>query len=144
MSEVLPERPVFGEAAERGRREGSAGVEPVITHLAVSGSREMLLDEPQSCPAYPGMTLDGLAVAPDGVQHFLVVTVRPPTKATFRMYIGPDPQRVARRGLIVVAGLRSHGGLLAEPALGISVLTWLAACWSEAATEIDRAVQAGR
>lgn len=37
---------------------------------------------------------------------------------TFRMYIGPDPQKVARRGLIVVAGLRTHGGPLAEPALG--------------------------
>lgn len=124
MSEMSPERAVPAD----------------VTHFAVPGSQEMLLDEPQPCPAYPGLTLDGLAVAPDGQHHFLVVTVRPPTKPTIRLYLGPDPELIARHGLILVAALRTHGGHLAGVELGIGILTWLAACWTEAAAEIDDAI----
>lgn len=104
----------------------------------------MLFDEPQPCPAFPSLTLDGLAVAPDGRRHFLVLTVRPPTKPAFRVHVGPDPELVARRGLILVAALRTHGGRLAEPELGVAILAWLAVCWTEMAHEIDEAIRADR
>lgn len=114
-----------------------------VVHLAVAGAREMLLDEPQACPTFPGLLLDGLAVGPDG-QHYLTLTVHPPNnKPTFRLYVGPDPDTIARRGLILVAALRSHGGDLATPETGIGVLAWLAACWTEAAAEIDQAAARG-
>lgn len=106
---------------------------PGRVHFAVPGAREMLLDGPQPCPAYPGLTLEGLAVAPDGRRHFLVVRVQPPGKPAVRAHLGPDPETIARHGLILAAALRSHGRFLATPEVGAGLLAWLAACWTEAA-----------
>lgn len=108
------------------------------THFATSGSREMLLDEPQPCPAYSGLTFDALAV--DGRRHYLVLTIRPPVKPAVRLHLGPDPEAIAHNGLILVSALRTHGGDLADPELNAGILAWLAACWTEAAAELDQAV----
>lgn len=108
------------------------------SHLAVPGSRVMWLDEPQACPVYPGITLEGLAVAPDGQRHYLVLTVQPRSKPAFHLHVGPD-QALARTGLIVVATLRTYGGDLATPEAGVAVLAWMADCWTETAAELDAA-----
>lgn len=108
-------------------------------HLAVPGSRAMWLDEPQACPVYPGITLDGLAVAPDGQRHYLVLTVRPRSKPPFHLHVGPDQAALARTGLILVAALRTYGGDLTTPEAGVAILAWIAACWTETAAELDAA-----
>ena len=108
-------------------------------HFAVPAAREMLLDEPQTCPAFPGLTFDGLAVAPDGRRHYLVISIRPPRKPTVRMHLGPDPETIARHGLILVAALRTHGDHLAGLEVGAGVLAWLATCWTETAAELNHA-----
>lgn len=91
-----------------------ASAVPPVAHFAVPGAGEMFLDEPQSCPAFPGLTFDGLAVAPDGRRHYLMVTIRPPGKPAVRAHLGPDPDTVAQHGLILVAALRSHRILLSD------------------------------
>jgi hypothetical protein len=106
-------------------------------HLAVPGSRVMWLDEPQACPVYPGITLDGLAVAPDGQRHYLVLTVRPRSKPPFHLHIGPDQAALARTGLILVAALRTYGGDLSTAEAGVAVLAWISDCWTETAAELD-------
>ena len=87
-------------------------------HLAEPGARELLLDTPEACPAYPGLTLDGIAVTADGQRRYLVVTV-------------------ARRGLIIAAAFRTYPGDLGSLETGAGILAWLAACWTEAEDEID-------
>lgn len=120
----------------------STPIEPVITHFAPAGSRELLFDLAHRCPAYPGLTFDGLAVAGDSQtpsknEHHLIATLRPPgTKPPTRFYLGPDPAMVARRGLIIVAALQTHGYPYSEPDFGVGVLFWFAACWTEAIGEI--------
>ncbi|GAA1435838.1 hypothetical protein GCM10009616_33960 [Microlunatus lacustris] len=98
----------------------------------------MLLDEPQACPTFEGLTFDALAVSPTG-QHYLVVSIRPPGKPMLRVHLGPDPDTIARHGMIVVAALRTHAGRYADPEFGVGILTWLALCWTEIATELDHA-----
>lgn len=112
---------------------------PLPCHLAVPGSRVMWLDEPQACPVYPGITLDGLAVALDGQRHYLVLTVRPRSKPPFHLHVGPDQPALARTGLILVAALRTYGGDLSTAEAGIAVLAWISACWTETAAELDAA-----
>lgn len=118
-------------------RTGAARSLP--SHLAVPGSRVMWLDEPQACPVYPGITLEGLAVAPGGQRHYLVLTVRPRSKAPFHLHVGPDQAALARTGLIVVAALWTYGGDLATPEAGVAVLAWMADCWTETAAELNAA-----
>lgn len=113
--------------------------EALPCHLAVSGPRVMWLDEPQSCPVYPGISLAGLAVAPDGQRHYLVLTVRPRSKPPFHLHVGPDQAALARTGLILVAALRTCGDDLTTPEAGVAVLTWIADCWTETAAELDAA-----
>lgn len=98
---------------------------------------------PQPCPAHPDLTFDGLAVALDGEEHFLVVTVRPLGKSALQLHLGPNSEMIARRGLVLIAALRTHGGHLADPELGVGILTWLAACWVEAAAAVDDAIVQG-
>lgn len=126
------------------RREETALIPPERVHFAVPGTRELLLDEPQACPAFPGLTFDGLAIVPDGQRHYLAVTIRPPNKPMLRVHLGPDPETIARHGLILVAALRSHGGDLAAPEVGASILAWLAVCWTEAAAELGHAAGSTR
>lgn len=114
----------------------SSAVAPVV-HFAVPGVREMFLDEPQPCPAFPGLTFDGLAVAPDGRRHYLIVTIRPPGKPEIRAHLGPDPDTVAEHGLILVAALRTHRSLPSDSGRDVALLSWLAACWLETAAELD-------
>lgn len=109
----------------------------LVAHFAVPGVREMFLDEPQPCPAFPGLTFDGLAVAPDGRRHYLMVTIRPPAKPAVRAHLGPDPDTVAQHGLILVAALRSHRALPSDPGRDVALLSWLATCWLETAAELD-------
>lgn len=109
------------------------------SRFAVPGLRVMWLDEAQECPAYPGVTFDGLAVAPDGQRHYLVLTVRPRMKPSFHLHVGPDQAAIARTGLFLVAALQTYGGDLADAGAGVVVLAWLATCWTETAAELDEA-----
>ena len=88
---------------------------------------------------YPGITLDGLAVAPDGQRHYVVLTVRPRSKPPFHLHVGPDQAALARTGPILVAALRTYGGDLATAEAGVAVLAWISACWTETAAELDAA-----
>lgn len=117
----------------------SASAAAPVAHFAVPGVREMFLDEPQPCPAFPGLTFDGLAVAPDGRRHYLMVTIRPPGKPALRAHLGPDPDTVAHHGLILVAALRTHRSLPSDSGRDVALLSWLAACWLETAAELDDA-----
>lgn len=115
-----------------------------VPHFAVPGVREMFMDEPQPCPAFPGLTFDGLtfdglAVAPDGRRHYLMVTIRPPGKPALRAHLGPDPDTVAQHGLTLVAALRTHRSLPNDPGRDVALLSWLATCWLETAAELDDA-----
>ena len=131
---------VIGRAGPAPHRTGGGPPETCLpSRLAVLGARVMWLDEAQPCPTYPGVTLDGLAVAPDGQRHYLVLTVRPRSKPPFLLHVGPDPDAVGRIGLIIAAALQTYGGDLADPIAGAAVLGWLAACWTEAASELDAA-----
>lgn len=114
-----------------------ASVAAPVAHFAVPGVREMVMDEPQSCPAFPGLTFDGLAVAPDGRRHYLIVTIRPPGKPAIRAHLGPDPDTVAQHGLILVAALRTHRILPSDSGRDVGLLSWLATCWLETAAELD-------
>ena len=142
--------PAATQAATPTETDGTGDqLQVVPTHLAVPGARELLLDLPHPCPTYPGLTYDGLAVAgssanPADNQHFIVVTMRPPgKKAPIRIHLGPDPAMVARRGLILVAALRTHGGTFDEPEFGAGVLTWLAMCWTETTAPFHRSTPSG-
>jgi hypothetical protein len=97
----------------------------------------MFLEEPQPCPAFPGLTFDGLAVAPDGRRHYLMVTIRPPGKPEIRAHLGRDPDTVAHHGLILVAALRTHRTLPSDSVRDVTLLSWLATCWLETAAEFD-------
>ena len=99
----------------------------------------MWLDEAQPCPTYPGISLNGVAVAPDGQRHYLVLSVRPRSKPAFLLHVGPDPEALSRIGLILAAALQTYGGHLTDPAAGAALLTWLAACWTELGRELDAA-----
>lgn len=121
------------------RARGGPSDTRLPTRLAVPGARVMWLDKVQPGPTYPGLTLDGLAVAPDGQRHYLVLTARLRSKPPFLLHIGPDPDAIGHFGLIIAAALQSYGGDLADPIAGAAVLAWLAACWTEAASELDTA-----
>lgn len=115
-----------------------ASAEVPVAHFAVPGVREIFLDDPEPCPAFPGITFDGLAVAPDG-RHYLMVTIRPPGKPEIRAHLGPDPDTVAQHGLILVAALRTHRTLPSDSGRDVALLSWLATCWIETAAELDDA-----
>jgi hypothetical protein len=62
----------------------------VVTHFRVPG-REMLLDQPECCPSYGGLSFDGLAIDENDGVHLIVRTT------SARAYLGPDLPIVARR-----------------------------------------------
>lgn len=96
--------------------------------LAVDGAQTMLFDQPEPCPALPGLVLDGVAVDPTG-RHHLAVTLRRDDQVVVRVHLGPDDAMIARRGLIIVTALRSRGDLDGTEH-SIAILAWLAACWA--------------
>lgn len=67
-------------------------------HFAVPGAREMLLEEPQACPAFPDLTFDGLALAPDGGRHYLVATGDHLGELLYVCTSGPTPTRSLATG----------------------------------------------
>ncbi len=93
-------------------------------------ARELRLEEPERCPFLPALTMDGLAVTPEG-QHHLILTLR----ATDRMYFGPDERTVTRRTQILTMALqrgeaaldRYHADLVGE---------WVATVWEAAIDEL--------
>lgn len=103
-------------------------VDPDQYALAVDGAQTMLFDQPAPCPVLPGLVLDGVAVDPAG-RHHLALTLRRDDQVVIRVHLGPDEAMIARRGLIIVTALRSHGDL-DGPEHSIAILTWLATCWA--------------
>ena len=98
---------------------------PGVTYFRVSAS-EMLFDTPETCPAFDGLVWHGVAATTSG-DHHLIISMQH-NRHSARAYLGPDPEIIARRGLIIIAALRTHDALtLAEEA---SILVWLADCWT--------------
>lgn len=108
---------------------------PAQVFLADPHSRIMELDQPLACPVFPGLTFEALAAAP-GAQHYLVLRVQRPGLPTIVVHIGPDETTVARRGFLLVAGLRSHGDIDRDLVEGVAILRWLADCWTVLREEI--------
>lgn len=105
----------------------------VRVFFAEAGAVVLPLDEPAVCAAFPGLLLRGVALA--GGRRFLVVVVERPGLPAVVAHLGPDEGMVARRGLLLVAGLRAHGDLgLVD---GAAVLSWLADCWVAMTEEIS-------
>lgn len=101
------------------------------THFAVP-AREMLFDEPEVCPAYGGLTFDGIAVTAADEMHLIL---RVPTA---RAYFGPDGETISRRGLILLAALRDSA-LPPRPADMPMLMLWLMTCWTTTLAEIEAA-----
>lgn len=96
------------------------------THFHVP-AREILDDEPTTCPYLPHLTLDGLAVTPTG-QHHLVMTLCD----TARFYVGPDTATVHRRAHILTTALSRR----LEPFHAHLVHQWILAAWEATLDEL--------
>jgi hypothetical protein len=109
----------------------SAGVgRGTTTHFRVP-AREMLLDQPECCPIYGGLSFDGLAIDEKEGVHLIVRTT------SARAYLGPDLTVVTRRAHILAVALVDAGVIDTERAGG--VITWLGECWTAATNEIAQA-----
>ena len=107
--------------------------------LAAPDVRIMELDTPLACPVFLGITFRAVAVTPPG-EHYLVVGIDRPGLPPIVVHLGPDPTTIARRGLIMLAGLRAHGDLAADDqVVGLALLRWLAECWTILHDEIAEA-----
>lgn len=109
------------------------------THFMVQ-ARELLLDEQVTCPYHPLLTLEGVAVTPDG-QHHLIGHA-----AGQRAYLGPTQAIVERRAQIIAAALARPD--LAEPDSGRTELAWLiqywlVQCWEALLDELVDALTTG-
>lgn len=103
------------------------------THFAVP-AHEFELDQPEACPALPQVILTGIAATATS-EHHLIVTVPRSDGATVRLYLGPGPNDIARRGVITVAALRSFQPVTDEAAAAL--LLWLADAWDATHHAID-------
>lgn len=102
------------------------------THFQVD-ARELLLDQPERCPFYMPLALEGIAVTPTG-QHHLVLN----TPAA-RFYAGPDTATVARRAQLLGAALRrGRAGLSVDLAAAASA--WVELCWESVVDELVDAI----
>lgn len=117
-----------------------AGTGLVRAFFAEPAAVVLPLDEPAVCAAFPGLLLRGVALA--GGRRFLVVVVERPGLPAVVAHLGPDEGMVARRGLLLVAGLLAHGDLAGDLGDGAAVLSWLADCWVAVTEEIS--VEPGR
>lgn len=124
-----------------GRPRQPTPVRPARVHFADSEATEMRLERPEPCPAFPGLTLDGLAAAP-GSRHYLIVTLTRPDTPAVHAHLGPDPDTLVRNGFLLVAGLTAHGDLGGGLVDGAAILAWLADCWTAMVTEVDLAAAA--
>lgn len=105
--------------------ESGSSAPAAATYFRVPAS-EMLFDTPEPCPTFDGLVWHGVA-ATDSGDHHMIVSVQHRSRYV-RLYLGPDPAIIARRGLILLAALRTYDALtLAEEA---TVLFWLADCWT--------------
>jgi len=71
-------------STDRGAARGN------LTHFAVPEAREMLFDEMPSCPAYGGLSFDGIAVNADD-QLYLIVRTRRERAYTWALICRPSP-----------------------------------------------------
>lgn len=108
-----------------------AGGAPPRTHFAVP-AREMLFDRPESCPAYGGLTFDGIAVTAADEIHLILRT------PFARAYFGPNSAAISRRGLILLAGLRDSA-MPPRPHEMPMLMLWLMTCWTATLAEIEAA-----
>lgn len=104
---------------------------PTRAHFADPEAMIMPLDTPLSCPVLPNLRFRAIASTLDGEHHLVIGMDRPDTPPVV-FHLGPDRDTIARRGLILIAGLMSRGDLRKD-ADGLieclAVLDWLAACW---------------
>lgn len=104
---------------------------PTRAHFADPAATIMPLDAPVSCPVLPNLRFRAIASTLAGEHHLVIGLDRPDTPPVV-FHLGPDRDTIARRGLILITGLLSHGDLR-NNADGLveclTVLDWLAACW---------------
>ncbi len=101
-------------------------------HFADPASTIMALDHPVSCPVLPHLRFRAIAATPAG-EHHLVISLDRPAGAPVVCHLGPDRETIARRGIIMIAGLKAHGDLPAGhdgTVEGLAILYWLADCWN--------------
>ena len=104
----------------------------MYTHFDVD-AHELLMDQPEQCPFYPPLVLEGIAVTPGG-QHHLVL--RTPSA---RFYAGPDTATVTRRAQLLAAALRDgRPGL--SVALADAAAAWVDLCWESVVDELVDAI----
>lgn len=102
------------------------------SHFADPASTIMALDDPVACPVLPRLRFRAVAATPAG-EHHLVISLDRPSCAPVVFHLGPDRETIARRGLIMIAGLKAHGDLPAGTdgmVEGLAILYWLADCWT--------------
>lgn len=130
---------IAGWESEHQRATDAELEQAQVTHFRVQAT-EMLFDQPETCPAMPGLTWDGVAADPAG-DHYLIITLRQPTKPDVRAYFGPDPDTIARRALILIAGVRTHPDS-PDTTDQAATLTWLATAWTALHEELAHPTRA--
>lgn len=111
---------------------GTERLTPTRVHFADPAATVMPLDTPVACPVLPSLHFRAIASTPAG-EHHLVLSLERNTTEPVVFHLGPDRHTIARRGVILIAGMLAHGDLrndvdgLVECC---AILDFLAACWT--------------
>ncbi len=101
---------------------------PVRVFFAEPGAVIMPLEPAQICPALPALGFRAIAAIPEGPRHYLVVDIDRSGLPLITAHLGPDAETIAHHGLILIAGLRTHGDISPDLVDGAAILTWPADC----------------
>ena len=116
---------------------------PTRAHFADPEAKVMALDTPVSCPVLPNLRFRAIASTPAGEHHLVISLDRPAGAPSVGFNLGPDRATIARRGLILLAGLIAHGDLRDDAdgmVEGLTILDWLAVCWIILHEELGKAM----